>query len=809
MPPWNVDYRKLGIFSLALGGLMLMLAGLLLMTFEAVPVSAQLPEDAEYVGARECQSCHRGIGSSHGETRHAMTLQEARGDAIVANFDQDEAVRQVQFPDEDAPRAFTEDDIEFVVGSGRYIQRYLYEVDRNEYMVFPAEWNVVEGKWQPYTLAETWPDVAYDWNQKCAGCHTTGLNPDRGRWEDDGVQCEACHGPGSVHAEIADDADDDLNDETLLEIRGAIIANSDPQICGQCHSQGTDSTSNRPYPVEYRPGDDLNQSFSLAAPEDSAHWRASGHAASQNMQFNEWLLSGHANALVSLTSSDYAEDSCLACHSSDYQWTERLRAAHEAGEREGSTPQSLTLATAKVGVTCSSCHEQHGNGDYDYQLVNEPYALCIDCHADERLEQVHHPVKEMYEGESVIDLVAGIPSKHFSEGVECATCHMPLTIQSGTTWYSSSHTMSPVFPGAATEDQPDSCTGCHTDLSREYMQQFVEDTQSGILDRLTNIQVAIGTQENVEDWVLDTLNFVSNDGSLGVHNYSYATSLLDAVQVQLGVVQAAVPPGIPVHPIENPTDCAECHSDEYQLWQTSPHANASLSQTFQQQFSENGRPSYCMSCHASGYDPRTQEYVFEGVTCSNCHYQIGNSEHPPGPVEVATDSAVCGQCHSGEHAPTYNEWLVSSHSTAGIDCADCHTAHDNGLVLSDVNATCSSCHEEAMTDEIHMAEDMTCVDCHMNQRVTEDGIHVIQTGHAMTIDPGVCADCHGNIHLLSFGETRLSDQEQGELSTLREEVDRLEATAEDNLNTGIVGGAIGALVLAVVVFLAIRLGRLR
>jgi predicted CXXCH cytochrome family protein len=790
--------------------LLLVLVGFwLLIPTNVAPVSAQLPEDAEYVGAGECQSCHRGVSSSHDETRHAQTLRETRGDAVVANFDQDEAVRQVKFPGEDAPRAFTEDDIEFVVGSGRHIQRYLYQVDRNEYMVFPAEWNVDEGRWQAYSLAETWPDAAYDWNQNCAGCHSTGLNPERGRWEDDGVQCESCHGPGSVHVEFADDADDDLNDEVLLEIRGAIVASPDPQICGQCHSQGVDSQDRFPFPVGYRPGDDLNQVFTLSAPEDSAHWRASGHATSQNMQYNEWQLSGHAGALVSLTESDYADDSCLQCHSGDYQWNERLRATHEAGDGEGSRPNMVTLETAQFGVACSSCHEQHGEGEYDYQLVNEPYALCIGCHADARLEEVHHPVKEMFEGETVIDRVAGVPSRHFTEGVQCATCHMPPSLQSGSTWYSGSHTMSPVFPGEADGDQPDSCTGCHTDLSPEYMQQFVDETQSGILDRLTNAQVAMGTSEVSEEWVLAAMDFVSNDGSLGVHNYSYASALLDAVDVQLGVVQQAVPPGIPVHPIEDPTDCAECHSEEYHLWQTSPHANASLSQTFQQQFAENGRPSYCMSCHASGYDPRTTEYVFEGVTCSSCHYETSSSGHPPGPVEVATDSAVCGQCHSGEHAPTYNEWLVSSHSSAGIDCADCHTAHDNGLILADVNATCSSCHEEAMTDEIHMGEDMTCVDCHMAQRVTEDGIHVIQTGHAMTIDPGVCADCHGNVHLLSFGETRLSEQELNELAELREEVALLETTAEGNLNSGIVGGAIGALVLAVVVFLIIRLGRLR
>ena len=72
-----------------------------------------------------------------------------------------------------------------------------------------------------------------------------------------------------------------------------------------------------------------------------------------------------------------------------------------------------------------------------------------------------------------------------------------------------------------------------------------------------------------------------------------------------------------------------------------------------------------MSCHASGYDPRTEQYTFEGVVCSDCHYVTGSPQHPPGPVEMATDSAVCGKCHTGEHAPTYDEWLVSNHAPPG------------------------------------------------------------------------------------------------------------------------------------------------
>ncbi len=767
------------------------------------------PADAaNYVGSTECRSCHRSVASEHADTRHALTLQDGKPKNILGDFDQGEDVRQVQFPGEDAPRAFTAEDIAYVVGSGRYVQRYLYKADRNEYMVLPAEWNVTEQKWEPYTLATDWPDPAYDWNQKCAGCHTTGLDPDRGRWKDDGVQCEDCHGPGSIHVDTAKEVGRNPTDAEIEQIRSTIVVSSDAQVCGQCHSQGTDPQTERPFTVNYRPGDDLAQSFTLSEPDDSAHWRSSGHAASQNMQYNEWLRSGHSRSLQSLEASSYADDTCLECHSADYQLTEQLQTEQAAGDRAGEAPASVTLATAQNGVTCTSCHTMHGDTGQDFQLSQEPYQLCVSCHADDRLQQVHNPVKAMFEGEQVIDQLAGVPSKHFTEGAVCTDCHMPLTVEAGTTWYSGSHTMTPVFPGQATGDQPNSCTGCHTDLSREYMQHFVEEIQSGILKRLTDAQAAVETSTgDIPSWVTDALAFVSKDGSLGVHNFSYASKLLDAASLELGISQPTVPSNVSTRPVEDPTDCAECHAEEYRQWQASPHANASLIPAFQTEFAAQGRPSYCMSCHASGYDPRTEKYVYEGVVCSDCHYMTGNTQHPPGPVEVATDSALCGTCHTGAHAPTYDEWLVSSHSAAGIDCVDCHTPHNNGLILGDVNSTCESCHAEAKTDDIHMGQNMSCVDCHMARQTQANGVFVVQTGHSMSIDPGICANCHGNIHLLSKGESNLTDQQQSKLTSLETQVGQLQTTAEDNLNTGIVGGAIGALVLVIIIFVIMRFGR--
>ena len=56
------------------------------------------------------------------------------------------------------------------------------------------------------------PDQKDSQGRLCVGCHTTGAHhPDRGGFKDlatsehlTGVQCEACHGPGSKHVEAGE-----------------------------------------------------------------------------------------------------------------------------------------------------------------------------------------------------------------------------------------------------------------------------------------------------------------------------------------------------------------------------------------------------------------------------------------------------------------------------------------------------------------------------------------------------------------------------------------------------------------------------
>lgn len=530
------------------------------------PVRAQDLEDADYVGARECGSCHRNLVRPHSDSLHALALQDVEDDkdAILGDFAQGEDVRAVQFPGESEPRAFTADDIVYAVGAGRYAQRYLVELGDREYAVLPAEWNVAAQSWQPLKLADTWPSPAYDWLQSCAGCHTTGLNVERGRWEDDGVQCEACHGPGSVHIEVADDAGRRPDEDELADIHAAIILTPDAQVCGQCHSRGTEPENGRLYPVNYRPGADLlhEDIFTLAA-DDGESWWASGHGRHNNMQFNEWLASGHAGALETMTGSDQAQDGCLQCHSGDYALDQRLRALYDEGERLGDPPPPVTLESARFGVTCVTCHSPHHAQQADFLLVDEPNALCASCHQNTPLTAtIHHPSVELFQGQTLVESVAGIPSAHFAaeNGPRCVTCHM-LDVPVGG-FGLSSHTMRPVVPGAAEDSPPDACSTCHEDLTSADLQSLVQDTQAAIRSRLSTSWARVSSITQPEagaesaalyDQAVAALLFVQNDGSQGFHNYAYADALLDAAA---GMLTQLSVPGARLQPTEAPAPTA-------------------------------------------------------------------------------------------------------------------------------------------------------------------------------------------------------------------------------------------------------------
>jgi predicted CXXCH cytochrome family protein len=167
------------------------------------PGSAGGIAQAEYAGSATCSGCHNDIFSAFQNSGHPWILTPVEGQAPERPFS---AALE-------PPAGLTWDDIAYVVGGFYWKARF---VDQQGYLVtgtgedgsgqylLPNERLNLEGAWAEYHSGEE--ARLYD----CGACHTTGYSPNgrqddregiRGTWAEAGVQCEACHGPSSLHAQ--------------------------------------------------------------------------------------------------------------------------------------------------------------------------------------------------------------------------------------------------------------------------------------------------------------------------------------------------------------------------------------------------------------------------------------------------------------------------------------------------------------------------------------------------------------------------------------------------------------------------------
>ncbi len=216
------------------------------------------------------------------------------------------------------------------------------------------------------------PASAADAN--CLPCHVSGytvslrddggadlLFEDEAGWQDDGVSCERCHGPGESH--LFSMAAEDIVQPQLLD---AARAN---EVCGQCHSRTEGVHSGLPHPFAeerpYQPGEWLADTTS-AVP---LSW-ASGAASGGHQQHDELLETLHG--------PDGADLRCVDCH--------QVHGEH------GAVRPALLRASADDNALCEGCHlersfegdawlvaEHMGHRFYDPSGTQEA-GRCVLCH---------------------------------------------------------------------------------------------------------------------------------------------------------------------------------------------------------------------------------------------------------------------------------------------------------------------------------------------------------------------------------------------------------------------------------------------
>jgi hypothetical protein len=187
---------------------------------------------AEYISSAACGECHTDKYEAFMKSGHPYKLN-----AVVDGQPPTYPFTEVT----ELPEGYTWDDISFVIGGYNWKYRF---VDLEGYIItgvpgargdgntdsigqFNFANPVVAGKEEPSSAAYH-PGEERFYN--CGSCHTTGYDPDTptegmpgivGSWAEPGIQCEECHGPGSLHA---------------ADPRGiALKVDRSGDACGDCH----------------------------------------------------------------------------------------------------------------------------------------------------------------------------------------------------------------------------------------------------------------------------------------------------------------------------------------------------------------------------------------------------------------------------------------------------------------------------------------------------------------------------------------------------------------------------------------------
>jgi hypothetical protein len=173
---------------------------------EAVPVAMQ---GAAYVGTETCAACHSDYYENFIKTGHAWKLNK-----IVDGQAPSYPFSDVPNP----PEGYTWDDISYVIGGYNWKARFINhdgyiitdapgqsgdKTYKNQYNPPNLAIGLKEASWSTYNSGVE--NKKYD----CGSCHTTGYSPRgnqdgmpgmAGTFAAPGIQCEACHGRGSLHA---------------------------------------------------------------------------------------------------------------------------------------------------------------------------------------------------------------------------------------------------------------------------------------------------------------------------------------------------------------------------------------------------------------------------------------------------------------------------------------------------------------------------------------------------------------------------------------------------------------------------------
>jgi Flp pilus assembly protein TadD len=394
-PQFGLNMKIRGLILVCL--MLLVLGGWVLADWRVSAKPWDYPKT--YVGRNSCVECHRQQAELYHGSHHDLAMDLASDSTVLGNFDNQElehfGVLSKMYRDgkrfmvrTDGPDGNMADfEVKYVFGH-HPLQQYLVETDRpvtatadeiGRVQVLRISWDVENKKWfylMPPDVNERlehtdplhWTGVTQNWNSSCAYCHSTNVRKNfdtlsaqfRTTLSEIDVSCEACHGPGSLHVELAGRRSLfwDRNHRFGLAKLKAETNRSQIETCAQCHSRRIMIAEG------FQAGCNYDDFFALQTLTDPIY-HFDGQQRDENFVYGSFTQSRMYHNGVK----------CSDCHDS----------------------HSLKLKNEDNAV-CTSCH-QHPAGKYDTPLhhhhaVGKPGSFCVDCHMPETVYMMCDPRRD-------------------------------------------------------------------------------------------------------------------------------------------------------------------------------------------------------------------------------------------------------------------------------------------------------------------------------------------------------------------------------------------------------------------------------
>jgi len=337
-----------------------------------------LGDSAQYVGMTTCMSCHKNVHDSYKETGMGRSFDLATPMRSDATFDEHAIVYDKDLDYYYKP--FFKDSvlyvleyrlngkdtvhkrmerIEYIIGSGHHTNSHL--IHRNGYLYqAPITYYTQEARWDLAPGFEKGANSRFSRiiATECLTCHNhfpKHVKDSENKYLEmpRGIECERCHGPGSIHAK------EKLKGIIIDTSKFADYSITNPRhlprdlqmdLCQRCHLQGVAVLNEGKSFFDFRPGMQLAEIMQVYLPRfTNSHER--------------FIMASQADRLrLSPCYIKSEELSCITCHNPHHnvkskennRYNEACRSCHPSGKKGFcSAPE----ADRKLeNDNCSGCH---------------------------------------------------------------------------------------------------------------------------------------------------------------------------------------------------------------------------------------------------------------------------------------------------------------------------------------------------------------------------------------------------------------------------------------------------------------------